>query len=232
MPSNNLIFQQLFEKTSSTYTYILADATTLEGIIIDPVLETLERDLNLLKELGITLRYVLDTHIHADHITSSGLLAQKTGAKIAMNVAAGVDVERPLEDGQILQVGSLQIKALATPGHTSDSMCFYTGNKVFTGDTLLIRGNGRTDFQNGSAAQLYDSIMNKLYTLPDDTLVYSAHDYAGLTYSTIALEKKYNKRIRQNTTKEQFVDIMNQLKLDMPQKINIAVPANLKCGLS
>lgn len=231
MPTNNMIFQQLFEKTSSTYTYIIADATTREGLIIDPVFETLERDLNYLKEAGITLRYILDTHIHADHITGSGHLAQKTGAKIVMSAASGMDVDILLEDDQLLRCGDLQIKALATPGHTSESMCYVIGNKVFTGDTLLIRGNGRTDFQNGSAHQLYQSIMNKLYTLPDDTIVYSGHDYAGFTSSTIALEKKYNKRIKADTTEDQFVHTMSQLKLDRPQKIDIAVPANLKCGL-
>lgn len=230
--TNNLIFQQLFEKTSSTYTYILADATTHEGIIIDPVLETVERDVALLQELGITLRFILDTHVHADHITGSGQLAKKTGAKIAMSADSGVDVDIPLQDGQVLQCGALQIKALATPGHTNDSMCYYIGNKVFTGDTLLIRGNGRTDFQNGSANDLYHSIMNKLYTLPETTLVYSGHDYAGFTSSTIGLEKKFNKRIKMDTPKEQFIQTMNELKLDRPQKIDIAVPANLKCGLT
>ena len=226
-----MIFQQLFEKISSTYTYIIADTATHEGLIIDPVFETFERDLNYLQEAGITLRYILDTHIHADHITGSGHLAQKTGAKIAMSAASGMDVDILLEDGQLLRCGSLQIKALATPGHTSESMCYVIGNKVFTGDTLLIRGNGRTDFQNGSAQQLYQSIMNKLYTLPDDTIVYSGHDYAGFTSSTIALEKKYNKRIKADTTEEQFVHTMSQLKLDRPQKIDIAVPANLRCVL-
>lgn len=230
--TNNLIFQQLFEKTSSTYTYLLADATSLEGIIIDPVLETVERDFALLQELGIRLRIIFDTHVHADHITGSGHLAKKTGAKIAMSVNSGVDVDIPLEDGQILECGNLKIQALATPGHTNDSMCYLVGNTLFTGDTLLIRGNGRTDFQNGSADDLFHSIMSKLYTLPDTTLVYSGHDYAGFTSSTIGLEKKYNKRIKANTPKEQFIRTMGELKLDKPQKIDIAVPANLKCGLS
>lgn len=232
MTNNTLIFLQLFEKESSTYTYILADANTREGIIIDPVMETLERDLNLIKELDLKLSYILDTHVHADHITSSGHLAQKTGAKIAMSNKSGVQIDIPLIDGQVLSCGLIHIKVLATPGHTDDSLCYYIGNKVFTGDTLLIRGNGRTDFQHGSSEQLYDSIMNKLYTLPEDTLVYPAHDYAGITSSSIALEKKYNKRIKSNTTKEEFVNIMNQLKLDMPKKIAVAVPANLKCGLN
>lgn len=225
-----LIFQQLFEKTSSTYTYIIADAKTHEGIIIDPVFDTIERDYALLQELGITLRYILDTHIHADHITGSGSLANRTGALIAMSAEAGADIDMPLSDGQILQCGGFQIKALATPGHTNDSMCYYIGDKVFTGDTLLIRGNGRTDFQNGSSEQLYDSIINKLYSLPDDTLVYSGHDYNGVTSSTIGMEKKYNKRITQDTTKEQFIHTMSMLRLDLPKKLDVAVPANLKCG--
>lgn len=230
MFNNKLIFQQLFEKISSTYTYIIADAETHEGIIIDPVFDTVERDYALLQELGITLRYIFDTHIHADHITGSGSLSKYTGALIAMSADAGADIAMPLHDGQILQCGGFQIKALATPGHTNDSMCYYIDNKVFTGDTLLIRGNGRTDFQNGSSEQLYDSIINKLYSLPDDTLVYSGHDYNGVTSSTIGMEKKYNKRITQDTTKDKFVNTMSMLHLELPKKLDVAVPANLKCG--
>lgn len=230
MPNQDILFQQLFEKTSSTYTYLIADAKTLEGIIIDPVLETVERDYALIKEMGITLRYILDTHIHADHVTGSGHLAKYTGALIAMSAQSGADIDLPLHDGQILECGALKIEALETPGHTIESMCYRIGNKVFTGDTLLIRGNGRTDFQKGSSEALYNSIMNTLYLLPEDTLVYSGHDYAGFTSSTIGLEKKYNKRITAQTTKEQFVYTMSQLKLDLPKKIDIAVPANLTCG--
>jgi glyoxylase-like metal-dependent hydrolase (beta-lactamase superfamily II) len=230
MPNQTILFQQLFEKTSSTYTYILADAKTREGIIIDPVIETVERDYALIQEMGITLRYILDTHIHADHVTGSGTLAKYTGALIAMSAQSGAAIDLPLHDGQVLECGAMMIKVLATPGHTIESMCYLVGDCVFTGDTLLIRGNGRTDFQKGSSETLYDSVMNKLYALPEDTLVYSGHDYAGFTSSTIGLEKKYNKRITAQTTKEQFVHTMSQLKLDLPKKIDVAVPANLTCG--
>lgn len=227
---SNYLFQQLFESTCSGYTYLIADPKTLEGIIIDPVLETVERDYKLIQELGIKLHYILDTHVHADHITGSGKLAQFTGAKIAMNAKTGADVDILLQDGQILQCGNLKIKALATPGHTDGCMSYYIDNAVFTGDTLLFRGNGRTDFQGGSAATLYDSIMQKLYTLPDNTIVFMAHDYAGFTSSSIGIEKKFNKRIKATTTKEEFIQTMNELKLALPKKIDVAIPANLHCG--
>lgn len=231
MLNSQIFFQQLFEQVSSTYTYILMDSKTRDGLIIDPVLETLERDHKLLQELGIKLRYILDTHVHADHVTSSASLAERTGAAIAMNANAGVaDIDVPLQDGQILQCGNIVIKAIATPGHTNGCMCYSVDGAVFTGDTLLIRGNGRTDFQNGSPAVLYESIMQKLFTLPDETTVYPAHDYAGLTSSTIGMEKKFNKRITAHTTQAAFIDTMQHLNLALPKKIDVAVPANLRCG--
>lgn len=230
MIGREFFFQQLFESSSSTYTYILADSQTLDGIIIDPVLETVERDHKLLKEMGIKLRYIFDTHVHADHITGSYHLAELTNAQIAMNAITNVEVDLPLKDGQVLSCGNMQIKAIATPGHTDGCMCYLVGNAIFTGDTLLIRGNGRTDFQNGSPEILYQSIMQKLYTLPPNTIVFPGHDYAGFTSSTIEMEKRFNKRITSNTTKDEFVQTMSQLKLAMPKKIDIAVPANLRCG--
>lgn len=231
MLGQSILFQQLFESTSSTYTYILVDAKILEGIIIDPVFETVERDYKLLQELGVKLRYILDTHVHADHVTGSGALAKYTGAAIAMHTHSGVvGLNLPLNDGQELQCGSMLIRALATPGHTNSCMSYYIGNAVFTGDALLIRGNGRTDFQGGSAEALHDSIMKKLFTLPDDTIVFPGHDYMGFTSSTIGIEKKYNKRITAHTSKEQFTHIMSQLNLPLPKKIDVAVPANLCCG--
>lgn len=228
--SEDVLFQQLFEGTCSGYTYILADAATLDGIIIDPVYETVARDITLINELGITLRYILDTHVHADHVTASGLLAKTTGAQIALSALSGAAMDIPLHDGQILQCGNLQIKALSTPGHTNGCMCYHVCNAVFTGDTLLIRGNGRTDFQSGSAEILYNSIMQKLYTLPDETLVFPSHEYAGHSCSTIGMEKKFNKRIKAQTSKEEFVHTMSLLNLPLPKKIDVAVPENLKCG--
>jgi glyoxylase-like metal-dependent hydrolase (beta-lactamase superfamily II) len=191
----NSIFYQLFEHDSSTYTYVIADPITKEAAIIDPVHETVERDLKLIDELGLKLKYVLDTHVHADHITGASEIRKRTGARSALGAGAGVDcADIPLNDGQELQLGSLTIKALATPGHTDSCMSYVCDGRVFTGDALLIRGTGRTDFQKGSSDRLYDSIYQRLFTLPDDTQVYPGHDYRGQTASTIGLEKKHNPR--------------------------------------
>lgn len=228
--NTNIIFQQLFEVDSSTYTYILGDPKTKEGLIIDPVIETLERDLQLIEDLELSLRYILETHVHADHVTGAGALAKATGALIAMSRDSGAKADILLEDGQRLNVGNLEIQVLSTPGHTSGCISYYIDGAVFTGDALLFRGNGRTDFQQGSSSLLYESIMKKLYSLPDETLVFCAHDYRGLTSSSIGMEKAHNKRIRANTKKEDFIQVMHELKLSLPKKINIAVPRNLVCG--
>ncbi len=226
-----MIFQQLFEPTTSTYTYLLADPDSLEAIIIDSVIETSERDFNLIKELGLKLLYVLDTHVHADHITAAGKLSEKTGAKIAISSAGHVEgADCLLDDGDVLRFGEFKVEALATPGHTDSCMSFYVEDRVFTGDALLIRTNGRTDFQQGSAEKLYTSIHQKLLTLPDETLVYPAHDYKGFTSSTIGDEKRFNTRIGGGRTLNEFIDIMQNLKLSPPKKMSVAVPANLKCG--
>lgn len=224
---------QLFECETSTYTYLLTDPKTKEAVLIDPVIETLERDLKLIKELGVKLKYVLDTHIHADHITAAGEIRKRLGVQTAVSEDAQVDcVDIPLSDGQKLKFGSYEIEALSTPGHTDSCMSFYSEGMVFTGDALLIRGCGRTDFQQGSSDKLFDSVRGKLFTLPDETIVYPGHDYRGHTKSTIGEEKKYNQRLNLEISKDSFVQIMKDLKLANPKKIHEAVPANLGCGVN
>ena len=228
-----MIFQQLFETITSTYTYILADEDTHEAVIIDSVLETVPRDLNLLKELELELLYTLDTHVHADHITGSGKISHETGAKIAISAEAPVQGAHVLlQDGEVLKFGKHEIKALATPGHTNSRMCFHVNGRIFTGDTLMIRTNGRTDFQEGSPEKLFNSIHKKLYSLPDNVLVYPGHDYKGFTSSTIGAEKKFNARINARQSLAAFNEIMKNLNLPPPKKMHIVVPANLKCGLA
>lgn len=210
MSNTNSLFYQLFEHESSTYTYLIADSVTKEAAIIDPVHETIERDLKLIEELGVTLKYVLDTHIHADHITAAGEIRKRTGAKSAVSEKAKVScVDIPLKDGQELYLGDKKITALTTPGHTDSCMSFVFEDKVFTGDALLIRGCGRTDFQQGSSDKLYDSVHGKLFSLPADTKVYPAHDYRGQTASTVELEKKFNPRLGMKRGKEDFIKIMS-----------------------
>ena len=231
MSQNDTIFFQLFEHESSTYTYIIADKVTKEAAIIDPVMETFDRDRKLLEDLDLKLMYILDTHVHADHITAAAELRKCKGAKTAVSSGAGVQcVDINLEDGQELLLGSKSIKAIATPGHTDSCMSFYFDGKVFTGDTLLIRGCGRTDFQQGSNEKLFHSVREKLFKLPDDTIVYPAHDYRGFTSSTISLEKQFNPRLKLSNSFEDFKSIMSELKLAYPKKIDASLPANLACG--
>lgn len=226
-----MIFHQLFEKESSSYTYLLADPITCEAIIIDPVLETVERDLKLIQELDLNLLYILETHIHADHITGSSELKKHTGAKSAVSKKAGVccaDLE--LEENYEIKFGRYTLKILETPGHTDESLSFVCEKMIFTGDSLMIRGTGRTDFQNGSSEVLYESIHKKIFSLPDNTKIYPAHDYKGLSFSTVLCEKEFNTRVGAGKTKEEFIAIMNDLKLADPKKIYEAIPANLACG--
>lgn len=225
------LFQQLFEAETSTYTYILGDSETKAAVIIDPVYETAERDWKILNEMGLKLTYILETHIHADHITGAGILKQKSSAKTALSKDARVEcVDQALKDGDEIRFGAYSLKAITTPGHTNSCMSYYGQGMVFTGDTLMIRGCGRTDFQEGSSSRLYQSVTEKLFTLPPETVVYPAHDYKGITSSTIGIEKKFNPRLGGGNTEADFSKIMSELKLSEPKKIAIAVPANLRCG--
>ena len=226
----SLIFRPLFEKESSTYTYLLADSITKEAIIIDAVAETQQRDIGLIEELKLDLKYIIETHVHADHITSSCPLKQKfTNAKIVLgesNPVACADIL--IKDGENLEFGNYSIKAMSTPGHTDGCMSYVVGDKVFTGDALLIRSCGRCDFQGGSAEKLFDSI-SRLFTLPDETYVYPAHDYGGRTVSSIWEEKAFNEMIG-GVDKAEFVRRVNAMELSLPAKIHVAVPANQVCG--
>jgi glyoxylase-like metal-dependent hydrolase (beta-lactamase superfamily II) len=225
-----MIFRQWLDAESSTYTYLLADERSRRAVLIDPVRENVERDLTQLRELGLTLAYVLDTHTHADHVTAAGALRERTGALTVAGESAAPCVSLRLRDGEVLQVGELAIRAIATPGHTNDSVSYLAGDRVFTGDCLLIRAVGRTDFQNGNPEQQYDSITRKLFSLPEDTLVFPGHDYHGLTVSSIGEEKRFNPRIA-NRTLSEFVEIMGALGLPAPKRLAEAVPANRACGL-
>jgi glyoxylase-like metal-dependent hydrolase (beta-lactamase superfamily II) len=185
----------------------------------------------LIEQLGLKLKYILDTHVHADHVTGSGLLRDRTNAQVVVGKAAQVECANiGISDGETVAFGEFEIKALSTPGHTNGCTSYYVEGMVFTGDALLIRGNGRTDFQQGSSEKLYESVTKKLYTLSDDTLVYPAHDYKGMMVSSIDEEKKYNLRINARVTKDEFVKTMGELKLANPKKIHEAVPANMVCG--
>ena len=226
---------QLFDAASSTYTYILIDSSTHEAVIIDPVDDQLARDMSVLAEHRVKLRYVVETHAHADHITSAAALIEHTGAEAATPEGCGIKPSAiQLKDGDVLHFGLQQIKALHTPGHTGGSMSFVWGDNVFTGDTLLIGGCGRTDFQSGSAQALHHSISSILFSLPGSTTVWPGHDYKGQTSSTIALEKRSNARITDNgqlRTVDAFVRLMDNLNLPKPKRIDEAVPANLTLGL-
>ncbi|MEW5852589.1 MAG: MBL fold metallo-hydrolase [Myxococcota bacterium] len=226
-----MLFRQLFDQESSTYTYLLADPTTHEAVLIDPVREQVERDLRLIRELGLTLKYVLETHVHADHVTAAGLLREQTGALTVASEVGAPCVDLKLRHGDVLRVGNVAITALATPGHTDDGMSFHVNGMVFTGDTLLVRGCGRSDFQNGNPYQLHDSITRVLFALPDDTVVYPGHDYKGFTSTSIREEKLFNPRVAAKT-RDEFVAIMNGLGLPPPRKLREAVPANRACGMA
>ncbi len=229
-----MLLRQLFDRETWTYTYLLADEESGEAVLIDPVIDQLERDIKLLHELGLKLVYTLDTHAHADHITGSGLLRQRLGSKAVVGANAGaVGADVSVNDGSRLKFGAIELEVRATPGHTDGCVTYVTSDHkhAFTGDALFIRGTGRTDFQQGSAERLYRSVHDKIFTLPDDTIIWPGHDYRGLTYSTVGEEQRHNPRVGDGKTEAQFVEIMDNLNLPVPKKINIAVPANLHCGI-
>ena len=226
-----MIFRQLFDPVSSTYTYLLAERRGGEALIIDPVLERVDRYLQLVRELDLKLVLAVDTHIHADHVTGIGPLRDATQCATAMGEQSAAEcVSLRLREGEVLKADGVRLQALYTPGHTDDSYSFLMKDRVFTGDTLLIRGTGRTDFQNGDPGAQYDSLFGKLLTLPEDTLVYPAHDYEGRTCSSIGEEARHNPRL-QVGSRQEYIDRMNALDLEPPRLIQVAVPANRQCGL-
>ncbi len=226
-----MIFRQLFDSTSGTYTYLLASRPGGEALIIDPVLERVDRYLQLVRELDLKLVKAVDTHLHADHVTGLGALRDRTHCITVMGEQSQADVvSMRVAEGDRIAIEGVSLDVLYTPGHTDDSYSYRLADRVFTGDTLLIRGTGRTDFQNGDPRAQYDSIFNKLLKLPDDTLVYPAHDYKGETVSTIGEEKFFNPRLKVKSIDE-YVDVMNNLNLPNPKMMDVAVPANMHVGL-
>ena len=227
-----MIFKQVFDTKSSTYTYLIASAKGREAVIIDPVIENVEHYINLLNELDLKLVKVIDTHIHADHVTGASKLKQITNCSTLMGEHTPADtVEIKVKDGEDIKIDNFNIKSLYTPGHTSDSYSFLLNNNLFTGDTLLINATGRTDFQNGNSIDAYNSLFNKLLKLPDETLVYPGHDYNGKQVSTIGNEKKFNPRLQVNNVDE-YINIMSNLKLSKPKMIEINVSRNIQLGAS
>ena len=226
-----MIFRQMFDSVSGTYTYLLASRRGGEALIVDPVLERVDHYVELLGELDLKLVKAVDTHVHADHMTGLGALRDRTRCITVMGEGSGVDVvSMRVADGEHVNIEGIALEAIYTPGHTEDSYCYYMADRVFTGDTLLIRSTGRTDFQNGDPLEQYDSLFNKLLKLPEETLVYPAHDYNGDTVSTIGEERMYNPRLQVSSAKE-YAEIMNNLNLPSPNLMDVAVPANLQIGL-
>jgi sulfur dioxygenase len=225
------MFKQLYDETSSTLTYLIADDETKEAVIIDPVNEHIDDYVALVKQHGLNLNYALETHVHADHITASGKLKQRLGLKTGVSEQCGAEsADLQLNDGDVITFGKQAIHVVATPGHTAGSLSFIWQDKIFTGDALLINGCGRTDFQSGDASTLYQSITESIFSLPNETLVYPGHDYQGRRVSSVMQEKLINPRLA-NKSHEEFIAIMDALNLPKPRLIDLAVPANRKCGL-
>ncbi len=225
-----MIFRQVFDNKSSTYTYLIASAKGREAVIIDPVIENVDSYITLLNELDLKLVKVIDTHIHADHITGASKLKKVTNCSTIMGEHTPADaVEVKVKDGEIIKIDQIAIKAMYTPGHTSDSYSFLMDKYLFSGDTLLINGTGRTDFQNGSSKDAYNSLFNKLLKLPDDTVLYPGHDYNGRLSSTIGKEKQHNPRLQVENV-DQYIEIMSNLNLSKPKMIDHNISRNLKLG--
>mmetsp|Transcript_49227 Transcript_49227/g.126990 ORF Transcript_49227/g.126990 Transcript_49227/m.126990 type:complete len:239 (-) Transcript_49227:233-949(-) len=227
----SLIFRQLFDRESCTYTYLLGCPKTREAVIIDPVLELVDRDIKFIKELDLKLIYGMNTHVHADHITSTNLLREQTGCKTLIAEASQADSDVKVNEGDKVQFGERFLTVRATPGHTNGCVTYVADDEkmAFVGDALLIRGCGRTDFQQGCSNTLYKSVHNKIFSLPAETVLYPGHDYDGRTATTVAEEKEFNPRLTK--TEEEFVTLMENLNLPLPNKIDEAVPANMKCGV-
>ncbi|XP_008484025.1 persulfide dioxygenase ETHE1, mitochondrial isoform X1 [Diaphorina citri] len=232
--SNGFLFRQLFDSISYTHTYILADKLSKECVIIDPVLEQADRDVTLINQLGLTLKYVINTHVHADHITGTGKIkTMVNNVQSIISKESGAQADIHVTHGDTIDFGDQQLEVRATPGHTDGCVTYVNQGEgmAFTGDTLLIRGCGRTDFQQGDSHKLFQSVRKEIFSLPDHFRVYPAHDYHGFSHSTVGEEKLYNPRLGEQISEEKFVEIMNNLKLSLPKKIDVAVPANMKCGL-
>lgn len=229
---NSMKIEQLFDAATGTYSYLLWDEKTRQAALIDSVLEQVERDTKLIKQLGLELKYTLETHVHADHVTASGLLRKEFGCEVMVHESSGLKcADKLLSDNDTIVLGDENIYVMHTPGHTDTCVSFHIDGAIFTGDALLIDGCGRTDFQSGDAQKLYHSITERLFALGDETIVYPGHDYLGLTSSTIAREKIFNSRLGNNKSQTDFVAIMDALDLEPPKRIDIAVPGNMQCGL-
>jgi sulfur dioxygenase len=230
-----MLFRQLLDPETSTYTYLLADAATRDAVLIDPVLDRIERDTRLVEELGLHLAYALDTHVHADHVTALGSLRERLGVRTVISEGAGVGCADDLvKEGDTVRFGGYGLEVRETPGHTAACLSYVTTDRTmaFTGDALLVRGCGRTDFQGGDAHVLYRSVHEKLFTLPADTLIYPGHDYQGRTVTTVAEERRWNPRLGADKTCAEFVSIMHELALSYPKNMDVALPRNWRCGMA
>uniref|UniRef100_A0A1B6D9M4 Persulfide dioxygenase ETHE1, mitochondrial n=1 Tax=Clastoptera arizonana TaxID=38151 RepID=A0A1B6D9M4_9HEMI len=229
--SKDFFFRQLFDLESSTYTYLLADVNCKEAVLIDPVLEQVERDWKLIKELGLNLKFAINTHMHADHVTGTGKLRKLTCCKSVISKLSGAQADIHVDENDVIEFGCHQLKIRSTPGHTSGCITYVSEDQgmAFTGDALLIRGCGRTDFQEGNPTTLYNSVHSQIFSLPENFKLYPAHDYKGQTVTTVWEEKQFNPRLTKNL--EEFVNIMNNLNLPYPKKIDVSVPMNMICGI-
>lgn len=228
-----MLLRQLFDHETWTYTYLVADEESGKAVLIDPVIDQVERDIQLLDDLALELVYTMDTHAHADHITGSGILRGRLGSKVVVGANSGALADVMVQEGSTLEAGGLKFEVRATPGHTEGCVTYVTADHkhAFVGDAIFIRGTGRTDFQQGDPHRLYRSIHDKIFTLPDDTIIWPGHDYRGRTLTTVGEEKRLNPRVGGGKTEAEFAEIMNNLNLPVPKKIHEAVPANLQCGL-